>query len=99
MRKRPNRHRTRTIDRTYTWHHLLCKSRWWTNEPENLSEIKDTVHRSIHILFCNDTFPEQIRRLIEINQSTLQGDFIQDINRILDLYKGLEYHDGIKKKD
>ena len=91
--------KTKYAPKWYNRHHLLPQSRDGSNEPENIRTLKQTVHNAFHTVFANDTPAEQIKRLLRINRTVLQGDFIQDIERILDLYWEDIYHWWIKKND
>ena len=77
-------------------HHLLARSRCWSDEPENLVVIDEKLHQAIHKVFWIKTPAEQIRQIIENNFSILQGDFIQDIMNVLELYEEDIYHSDIK---
>ena len=84
-------------NKTKTVHHLLAKSRNGSNDRENRVWLRETFHRAFHTVFQNDTPPEQIIRILELNESVFQGDFLNDIMKVLDLYKEDVYHSNIKK--
>lgn len=81
-----------------TRHHLLCSSRWGSNDSDNIKMLKSRIHRNWHQIFVNDVVSEQIRRILQMNESALQWDFCADIERILDLYDEDVYHPHIRKK-
>lgn len=45
--------------------------------------IKNTIHDSIHTLFANEIFPEQIKRLTDMTSRVLQPEIVQQIMEIL----------------
>lgn len=79
-----------------TTHHICPTSRGGTDEYDNTKMIRDKKHRSLHILFANQTTCEKIRTILEMDKTALQWDFKRDIERILSLYDGLEYHTHVK---
>jgi len=56
------------------------------NNYENIKKLKHNIHVAFHAVFANDTFPEQVKRLIQINDKVIQGDMKRDIEKILELY-------------
>lgn len=74
----------------YTTHHIIPKSKWWTNNGYNLIWLKQKEHRALHNFFGNDRPDEQLRRLFEINKSVLTDDVKSDVIKILDIDE-LEY--------
>jgi hypothetical protein len=79
----------------YSTHHKCCRSKWWTNEKDNLVKLKVVHHRALHTIFQNDTTIEKIRRILQMDATVIQWDFKRDIERILDLYDWLEYHSHV----
>ena len=45
--------------------------------------IKSTTHQSIHTLFGNDIFPEQIIRLTNINSKALRPEIVSELLEVL----------------
>ena len=69
-----------------TRHHIVPKSIWWTNHLDNIKRLKDNVHKSLHILFSNQTPIEQIETLMYwINATALTYEFKNDIWKILNI--------------
>lgn len=64
-------------------HHLLPRSKWWSNDPDNLLRTRVWVHSALHQVFANDTPIEQIKRLIQINSTCLTDWFKDDILNLL----------------
>lgn len=58
----------------YSCHHILPKSRRWSNEPCNLEMIKDNHHRAIHTLFQNQMIAEQLITTVNISAKALRED-------------------------
>jgi len=91
------RNRPADYDSRFNDHHKVPKSRWWTNVEDNKKRTLKTIHRAIHTIFVNDTTIEKIQRILDMDWSALQWDFVRDVKRILELYKWLEYHSHCKK--
>ena len=77
-------------------HHILARKEWWSNEKDNKIELRENEHTALHILYGTKTTSDKIRKILEVDWKALQWDFVQDILRILDLYKGDIYQDWIK---
>lgn len=58
----------------YSQHHILPKSRRWSNNPCNLEMIKDNYHRAIHQLFQNQMIAEQLITTVNISAKALRED-------------------------
>lgn len=58
----------------YSRHHLLCKSRYGSNEPCNIELLKDNYHRAIHTLFSNQMIAEQLITTVNISAKALRDD-------------------------
>lgn len=58
----------------YSCHHILCKSRFGSNNPCNLEMIKDNYHRAIHQLFQNQMIAEQLITTVNISAKALRED-------------------------
>ena len=82
----------------YNDHHKVPRSRNWNRDHDNIDRLKVTTHDAIHTLFWNSTFVEKINILINMDVKVLQWDFLRDIQRVLDLYDGLEYHNHVIKQ-
>lgn len=68
IKSRPRR------EEKYSRHHLLPSSRYGSNNPENISIIKDNLHRSIHQLFANQMIAEQLITTVNISAKALRED-------------------------
>lgn len=55
-------------------HHILPRSRGGTNERQNLIELKDNLHRSLHHLFANKLIAEQLLTTIDISSKALRPE-------------------------
>lgn len=73
-----------------TKHHIVPKSRSWTNKENNIIHISDHVHAAFHRVFANKMPHEQFAQLLSINWTALRDEFVQQINEILD-YSEREY--------
>lgn len=67
----------------HSTHHLLAKSKWGSNNRDNLVELRHVVHQSIHNVFWTEIFPEQMKRLIGINYTALREDVVMDLLEVL----------------
>lgn len=81
----------------YTTHHLLPKSKGGTNHPDNKLRLRQNQHRALHCLFDNLTPLQQLEFILDLNDSCLQWDFVQDIENVIDGYKEDVYQIWIKK--
>ena len=66
-------------------HHIVPRSKWWSNIDDNLIKIPIQVHNAIHLLFQNRTPAEQIKSILKINEKALTKDFKQSIFDIIRL--------------
>jgi hypothetical protein len=60
-------------------HHLVPKSRWWTNNPKNFWYIHRLPHNDFHTVFQNLTPIEQILLLTQVHEKLLSPDFIRKL--------------------
>lgn len=73
-------------------HHLIPRSKWWTNDKRNIVALKDKYHRAFHIVFWNDTPVEQIKRIVKLNQTVLTDETKQDLLNLLSSKDEKEYY-------
>ena len=73
-----------------TQHHLVPKSKNWTNNKVNLLPLRSDIHSAFHMIFKDDTPQEQIQTLLNINTTVLTEEVKSDIIHILD-NKELDY--------
>lgn len=66
-----------------TRHHLIAKSKGWSNHYNNLIRLKEPVHQAIHTLFWNELPHQQIGKILDINENALNRDFVLDIEEFL----------------
>ena len=52
--------------------------------------IRNTIHDSIHTLFANEIFPEQIERLTNLTSKVLKPEIVKEI---LDVLSYRDIHD------
>jgi len=65
-------------------HHILNRSRWWSNIKENIVSLEQKQHKALHNLFANEWPREQILTLVcNINMSALTEEFRNDILNLL----------------
>lgn len=67
----------------YSLHHILPSSRWGQSNDINCEMIRKTVHRSIHTLFSNEIFPEQIIKLTNLSSKALKPEIVKELLEVL----------------
>ena len=60
-----------------TTHHIVPRSKWWTNEDDNLIRIKEQPHQSLHILHENKLIAEQLIKTLEISEKAMRPEVVQ----------------------
>lgn len=65
-------------------HHILAKEKWWSNQKNNLVELKHSTHQSLHTLFWNEYLPEKIRKLIWIEYTALKSSVVARLLAVLE---------------
>lgn len=71
------------MQKDFSRHHIVPRSREGSNYYNNVVKLVHWVHVAFHTLFDNKTPVEQIERLLSINWTALTEDFKQDVSRIL----------------
>lgn len=64
-------------------HHIVPRSRWWSNNTENLKSMKENIHVWFHQVFRNELPHEQIKTLLDINHTALTRIFRKELFEIL----------------
>lgn len=62
------------IEDQYSKHHILPKSRYWSQEPVNIEILKNTQHRALHTLFANQMIAEQLITTVWLSEKALRED-------------------------
>lgn len=75
-----------------TVHHILPKSRGWSNHSNNLTDLTCNRHSSFHTIFENMTINEQIREVILLSEPSLKRDFIERVFEILESKNIKDYY-------
>jgi len=57
----------------YSMHHRKCRSRGGSNSIDNISIVRDDLHRAYHLLFKNMT-PDEIAQTL--NETWIDKDWI-----------------------
>lgn len=81
-----------------TRHHIVPKSRNWSNEPQNILKIKRNMHTAFHMLFENDTPDEQLIRLLSLNSKVLRWEYKHQIKEIIENWWNDCYVNWVFKK-
>ena len=71
------------MEKNYSVHHILPKSRGWTSEDDNVELIKNTQHRAIHTLFANQMIAEQLITTVWLSERALRDDVRERLLNIL----------------
>lgn len=64
-------------------HHILARSRWWSNDEANKLKAFEHVHNAFHRFFGNGTMQEQLFQLLWRNWKALTQEFKNDLLKIL----------------
>lgn len=80
---------------SYDVHHLLPKSKWWSNCPNNLVTMRRNKHEALHILFDNNGFKESLIELFLLWEKCLKDWKIKEMLR--ECLQWLEYKNGVSK--
>ena len=79
--------KTKYKEDKYSNHHILPRSRFWSNEPCNVELIKDNYHRAIHTLFQNQMIAEQLITTVNISAKALRDDVRERLLETVDKKK------------
>lgn len=66
-------------EREYNEHHWCPRSRYGATNDLNVETIRKNVHNSIHNIFANDIFPEQIEKLTDMTSRVLLPEIQQEL--------------------
>lgn len=58
-------------------HHVVPRSRWWTNESKNLLELRDSKHRALHTLFDNKLIAEQLLTTLDLSAKAMRPEVLE----------------------
>ena len=64
-------------------HHRVPNSRGGGNGYPNIKRIRVTIHRAIHTFFANQTTPEKIWTIIEMDKEILTEEFKRQILNVI----------------
>lgn len=78
------------IEDQFSRHHILPRSRFWSNESTNIEIVKNTTHRALHTLFQNQMIAEQLITTVELSEKALREDVRQ---WLLDVLTSKNIHD------
>lgn len=67
----------------YDYHHIVPKSRGWSNNDSNLVRMLRNRHEDLHNLFQNNLPHEQIQQLLKLYDNALTKSFRKDIAEVL----------------
>ena len=70
-----------------TVHHKLTQAFWWNSMPQNIVMLRENVHQALHTIFGQDTPIQRLRRLIEVDKTTLHPDVYKEIDKVLARYE------------
>jgi hypothetical protein len=62
------------IEKNYSVHHILPRSRDWTSNDANIELLRNTTHRAIHTLFANQMIAEQLITTVWLSEQALRED-------------------------
>lgn len=55
-------------------HHIVPRSRLWSNNDENLIELRETKHRALHTLFENKLIAEQLITTLDLSEQAMRPE-------------------------
>lgn len=55
-------------------HHIVPRSKWWSNEDGNLVILRETTHRAIHTLFANKLIAEQLITTLDLSKQAMRPE-------------------------
>ena len=61
----------------YSTHHIVPRSRLWSNNDENLIELRETKHRALHSLFENKLIAEQLITTLDISKQAMRPEVVE----------------------
>lgn len=71
-------------------HHILAKSRIWSNNRVNLKEFNIKKHQALHTLFWNAYPHEMLNQILEFSEQVLHPDtkemIIEEIQALIEYY-------------
>ena len=79
-------------------HHIVPRSRWGTNEGQNLLELRDSKHRSLHHLFANQLIAEQLLTTIDLNSKALRPEVVERLVETLSMHEATDLSFWYKDK-
>lgn len=81
--------------KTSDTHHILAKSRIWSNNRVNLKEFNIKKHQALHTLFWNAYPHEMLNQILEFSEQVLHPDtkemIIEEIQALIEYY--LKYNE------
>ena len=78
------------IEKSYSIHHILPKSRDGTSNDRNVELLKNSTHRAIHTLFANQMIAEQLITTVWLSEKALREDVRR---RLLDVLTSKDIED------
>jgi len=75
----------------YSVHHLIPTSVNGTNHPDNKKIISNKKHTLLHQIHDVDKPLEQVRNILDINQSCLRREVLDKLLSIIDFYGDYAY--------
>jgi len=70
----------------YNRHHILAKSKGWSNHHDNIKQMEINEHNALHYLFWTDKIAWKILKLFEIEWTALNEYLKQDLIDVLENY-------------
>ena len=62
------------LEKSFSVHHILPRSRDWSSEDNNVELIRNSTHRAIHTLFANQMIAEQLITTVWLSEKALRED-------------------------
>lgn len=61
----------------HSTHHIVPRSRLWSNNEENLIELRETKHRALHSLFENKLIAEQLITTLDLSKQAMRPEVVE----------------------
>lgn len=68
-------------------HHIVPRSRWWSNEDKNLLILRETTHRAIHTLYANKLIAEQLITTLDLSEQAMRPEVRERLLDVLQEHK------------
>jgi len=97
MKKKRRDKKLNKYNESYNNHHLINKTRWWTDVDDNKKKTKVQLHNCLHTLFWNETPAESMLSLLQYFDQVFVDWFKNDLYKVLSERKWVEHKSNTYK--